>query len=142
MTVLWVGDEAAIAAWVAARFPHIGAFPASARAVSWVRVFDDGSGEIIGGVVACPRGGGFDAELSIALEGVYITRAQLRTLLGLCFEKWGWKRLTCHIARGNKRARDFVERVGFRREGALKHGFDGRQTAVVYGMTRDECRWL
>lgn len=142
MTILWAGDERAICQWVASKFPHVEGFPASARAVAWIRATDDETAEIVGGVVACPRGGGFDAELSIALDGVSVTRGQLQALTRLCFDTWGLERLTCHVARGNKRARAFVERVGFRREGALRKGFDGRQTAVIYGMTRDECRWL
>jgi len=141
-TILWAEDPALVAEWVAAKFPHVEAFPPWARAVGWVRVNGDGTGEIVGGVVACPRGGDFDAELSIALDGVSVTRDQLRRLLRLVFEEWGWVRVTCLIARSNRRARSFVERIGFRREGALKHGFDGRQTAVVYGMTREDCRWL
>ena len=140
--VLWADEPARVAAWVAGQFAHVDGFPPWARAVGWVRVGEDGAGEIIGGVVACPRGGDFDAELSIALDGVRTTRAHWRDLFGLCFDEWGWVRLTCHVAKQNKRARGFVERLGFRREGAMRRAYDGRQTAIIYGMTRDECRWI
>jgi hypothetical protein len=142
VTALWADDPALIAEWVAARFPHVETFPPWARAVAWVDVSEDGTGEIVGGIVACPRGGGFDAELSIALETPRTTRAQWRTLCRLVFEEWGMARVTCHVAKSNRQSRRFCERLGFRREGALRRGYDGRQTAIIYGMTRDECRWL
>lgn len=135
---LWWGDEPLVAQWVADKFPHLEGF-GQGRAVGWVT--DDG--RLIGGLVLCPRGGCFDAELSIYFEKeCRPTRAQLRALFTLAFDQWGLTRLTCLIAKKNRRARDFVERIGFVREGTMRLGFDGYQHAIVYGMLRKDCKWV
>lgn len=143
MSRLWDGDEGAVKDYVASRFTHVDGFPAGARALGWVNVDSRGVYHVVGGVVLAPRGGGFDAELSIAIEPeCRISPGHLKTLFRVVFDVFGLKRVTCHIAKGNKPAIRFVERLGFRREGNLRRGYDGHQRALVYGMTADECRWL
>lgn len=138
MSHLWEGDDALIMQYVASKFPHVEGFSPGSRALGWV----DGQ-SLVGGVVLSPRGGGFDAELSIALEPqCRVMPGHIKTLFHVAFSVFGLKRITCHIAKGNKPARAFVKRLGFREEGLMRKGYDGKQTAMLYGMTADECRWL
>lgn len=140
MLHLRMDDEPYIAQWVADHFKHVDRF-GTGRAVGF---YDDDHG-LVGGIVLCPRGGYFDAELSIAFEPGWakrITRAHLRTLFSLCYDQWGLTRLTVHIAKRNKPARRFVQRLGWVQEGVLHKGYDGQQTAIVYGMLRENCKVL
>ncbi len=85
----------------------------------------------------------WDAELSIYVERPgFLTRAILAELFGFAFGRLGLVRLTCRVAKGNRHARRFVERLGWRLEGVKRRGFDGRRDAVIYGMLATECRWL
>jgi alkanesulfonate monooxygenase SsuD/methylene tetrahydromethanopterin reductase-like flavin-dependent oxidoreductase (luciferase family) len=61
---------------------------------------------------------------------------------GYPFDQLGVKRVQATIAKGNKAARKFVERLGFRYEGLARFGFSATQHAAVYSMLREECRWL
>lgn len=138
-TFLWAEDEPAVAAWVSEGFPHIEGFPAGCRAVAWVT----DEGRIVGGLVLAPRGGWFDAELSIRFErGCAFTRRQLRHLFRGAFRVWGFRRLTVHVAADNTPSRRLVERLGWRQEGVLRRGYDGTRDAVVYGLLADECPYL
>lgn len=138
------GDyEAEARRFVADQLPHVGAFAPTHRAMAWIRDKDEDTVEILGGVVLCRRGGGYDAELSIAiLPECKVTRSHIKDLFFTAFTGFGLTRLTCFVARKNSRARRFVERLGFRHEGTLKRGYDGVQAAIVYGMTKEDCRWI
>lgn len=51
-------------------------------------------------------------------------------------------RVSALIAKSNKRSRKFVEGLGFKREGVHPRGMDGRETAISYGLLREQCRFL
>lgn len=134
--------EPEVRAFVAVRMRNVRAFAKTAPAIGWVRDINDDQAAIVGGVVLS-RKSDWDADLSIALTPeCRVTRAHLETLFRVAFEGYGLKRLTCLVARKNAKSRSLCERLGFRNEGALRRGFDGVQTAVVYGMSVDECRWI
>lgn len=114
------------------------------RAVGLVGYQDDRTAELLGALIFAPRGGLFDAELSICLEpGARILPGHIRTVLGWAFsrEGAGFARLTCEIAADNGRAQHFVERVGFLREGYCKRRHDGVRDAIIYGLTACASRW-
>lgn len=134
--------EPEVRRFVADHVRNVDEFSPSCPAIGWLRDISETRSEIVGGVVLYKKSE-WDAELSIALlPSCRITRGDIGTLFSVAFEGFGLKRLTCHIARRNTRARRFVEHIGFRQEGALRRGYDGTQTAIVYGMTVDECPWL
>lgn len=85
-----------------------------------------------------------DACLSIYVEPpAFITPRMFRELFGHVFGQMRMKRVTAEIAKKNRRARRFVEGIGFRLEGTLRHGWhDGRDDMCIYGMTFDACKWL
>jgi hypothetical protein len=84
----------------------------------------------------------YDVEMSIAaLRGDWATRAFVRACFRYAFDTLKAERVTGRVAASNRIARDMDERLGFRIEGRQARGF-GADDAVIYGMTRGECRWL
>lgn len=67
-------------------------------------------------------------------------RGILRALFDFPFGQLRVGRVTAIIQKSNRKARRFVERIGFRLEGV--HPRDGGPTLCSYGMTRASCRWL
>lgn len=84
----------------------------------------------------------FDGSLSIFMDRPCFTASILRELYNKVFIDMNLVRLTCHVSKRNRKARLFVEHMGFRMEGVKRRGFDGVHDAVVYGMLKNECRWL
>lgn len=147
MSRLWWGDEAYVKAWVADQFPHLTGFGRSAKAVGWIRPATqpghEAGWELCGGLVLAPRGGGWDGEITLYfVDGFKGTARQLAELYGLVFREWGFRRLTCHVAKDDRRARRLALAMGFRLEGVARLGYDGQRDACIYGMTHDKCRWL
>lgn len=87
----------------------------------------------------------FEGSISMCIEDwrAFPDRSMLRQLFAMIFT--GPKplhRVSCQIARGNKRARRIAEKIGFRVEGMKRLGYDTKQHAMLYGMLRAECPWL
>lgn len=66
----------------------------------------------------------------------------LRELFRYPFETAGCERLTAIIRDGNARSLKLCTGLGFRREGVLRRGHDGKTNAVILGMLKQECKWL
>jgi hypothetical protein len=96
-------------------------------------------GKIVGGVVY-NENRGYDVRVNIALTGAGFV--PWRTLFEFPFVKLGCVRLTSLIDKRNKRSRKLCEALGFQREGAHPLAIDGVHTAISYGMTRENCRWI
>lgn len=58
------------------------------------------------------------------------------------FNQVGCTRLTAVTESKNQLARAFLCRLGFQQEGVMRRGFRTGDDAVIYGMLREECRWL
>lgn len=85
----------------------------------------------------------WDAELSIHLDQpACLSRAILRGAFTYWFVTLGALRLTCHVRKSNKRARHYVERLGWKIEGCKRKGFDGKRDCIIYGLLRENCAWL
>lgn len=128
--------DVAVANWLASRLPIGGAIDPYKS----VAVLDD-EGQIIGAIVM-NRCNGWDAELSIYAPGLRWSRHLLRDLFSFCFSHLGLSRLTVHVMKKNKIGRRFVERLGWRLEGVKRAAFPGSIDACIYGLLRDECRFL
>lgn len=83
-----------------------------------------------------------DVEVSLAANGVWPVKQLLVFAADLAFNRWGCVRITALISQKNKRARKFAKHVGFKEEGTLEAGYDGKVNAIIYGMTKRNCRWL
>lgn len=52
------------------------------------------------------------------------------------------RRVTAAVASDNAPSLKMMDQLGFKAEGVIRHGYDGFRDAVVFGMLREECRWL
>lgn len=86
---------------------------------------------------------GTDVEVSCAGETPAAWRPHVcRAIFQYVFDQLGCVRCTSITVKGNKRARDFLTRLGFQLEGNVRLGYDGRRDALIYGLLRSECRFL
>lgn len=138
MITLVHGYSPAVVKWVADRIDYVG---------------DDGFGEcqtiaaiegaeIIAAVIYSEYRG-HDVQMSIAASSPkWARRSIISVFFNYPFKQLCCSRVTAVCARNNKRARRMVEGFGFRQEGNMRHAIDGRRDAIIYGMLKNECRWL
>ena len=130
-----LGADEEVAAWVAQRVPEFE--PQKYVALGVVR-----GDRFVGGAVF-HNFRKHDIEVVVAFDDPrWALPGTLRALFAYPFVTLGCVRLTALIARKNKRSRRLTEGLGFRLEGVARRAFDGRQDAMIYGMLRDECKFL
>ena len=99
-------------------------------------------GQLVGGVVFS-KYSGFNIHFSCAFKQVgWARRETLRTLFSFPFVQLDCVRLTATTGRKNKVARKALTDVGFTHEGVCRRGYDGREDAFIYGMLKEQCKWL
>lgn len=103
--------------------------------------FENSSGGLLGGVIY-NNYTGHDIELSGAGEPGWLSPLNLHAIFAYPFMTLDLKRCSCSCAKGNKNARKFVQRLGFRMEGVRRAGHWSGQDEVHYGMLFLECKWL
>jgi RimJ/RimL family protein N-acetyltransferase len=82
-----------------------------------------------------------DGCLSIYMQRPALSKAMIHELTDWVFRTKNMKRVTAEIAKRNKTARRFVEHVGFRLEGTLRHGWhDGADDMCIYGLTAKDVK--
>lgn len=69
-------------------------------------------------------------------------RDVVHALFAYPFLQLGCIRLGCIVSAGNKRAQKLGEGLGFKLEGRMRFGYDGVNDGLMYGMLREECKWL
>lgn len=72
----------------------------------------------------------------------WLNKNNLRIIFTYPYIQLGCGRTTAVTGRANKRTRKLLEGVGYRLEGVHPKGMDGKQTAITYGMLRENCRWI
>ena len=82
-----------------------------------------------------------DMELTAYAERGGITRGVIRFIANYVFNQNGCRRLTVRTKKRNRRVLKLAPRYGFKYEGIQRH-FYADDDAVVFGMLRDNCRWL
>ena len=134
---LLLGFDAAVAEFVAQRIPQVGQGvlfgPCSAIGVV------DARNVLVAGVVFhgyMPACRSIDASFA-ADTPRWLTRSLASGIMAYPFTQLGVGRVTTLTPKRNRRARDFVERFGFKREGLLRKGF-GDDDAVVSGLMAHE----
>jgi hypothetical protein len=70
---------------------------------------------------------GFDAHINVAVDDPRFARKNA-------------KRVTALMDPRNKRAIKAAAALGFRREGTLRRGLDGKRDAAVMGLLEEDCR--
>ena len=99
-------------------------------------------GKLIGGVVFnMYTGTGICMHVAASEKG-WLNREFLRTVFRYPFHQLGCRRVTGLVRTDNLTAQRFDERLGFKKEGVLRDADNDGCDLIVYGMLRDECRWL
>jgi RimJ/RimL family protein N-acetyltransferase len=81
--------------------------------------------------------------MHIALEtGWSLSRSQIRIAFSYPFEQLGCQRITGTIRADNLPAQRLAEKLGFVQEGRMRSACKDGTDMIMYGMLRDECRWL
>lgn len=84
-----------------------------------------------------------DCEISCASENSMAFRPHvMQAVFQYIFVQLGCVRCTSITTRRNKRARAFLEALGFELEGNLRLAYDGERDALVYGLLKRDCRYL
>lgn len=65
----------------------------------------------------------------------------LRLIFDFIFDKIGAERASAFVSKDNEPSINLVEKLGFVREGLLRHYRDNGKDCVVYGMLKSECKW-
>ena len=72
----------------------------------------------------------------------WCVRRVLRCVFNFCFTCLDCRRASAFVSVSNDKSRKLVERLGFRQEGVLRKYRDNGEDAFVFGMLKEECRWL
>lgn len=72
----------------------------------------------------------------------WCTKLTLKVLFGYPFQQLELNRVTACIRESNSKSLSLVQRLGFILEGELKQYYDNGESAMIYGLTKDNCRWL
>lgn len=105
----------------------------------------DRAGNLIGGFVfydwrQSPGGG--DIMLAAAGSGPWVTKGNLRFWFRYPFQQLSCNRITSLVAKKNRVSREMTERLGFKREGCARGAFGPGRDGILYGMLREECKFI
>lgn len=93
------------------------------------------------GVAGFERWNGSDVEVHYGGEPGFLRKQFLRALARYVFVQLGCDRLTGRIPANRPDAIKLGERLGFTHEGTLRRAHAGTDI-LIYGMLKEECRWL
>jgi len=81
-------------------------------------------------------------EMACAGEPGWLSPGTIRDAFTYPFVQLGvWTVLT-HTSRNNAASRKFQRKLGFRELGVVECGPNRNDDAIIYSMTRPECRWI
>ena len=100
-------------------------------------------GRLVGGVVFHDwRPDAYDIQITAGFETPrWCSPLTLTQILRYPIEQLGCRRCTAFTAMSNRKARFFLERLGFECEGVLRKGHDGVEDRLVYGVLREQLKW-
>jgi RimJ/RimL family protein N-acetyltransferase len=139
MSQLIIGQDQVVAQWVAERVPGMRSGHEFGKCIA---VGVQQGAKLVGGIVFS-NFVGFDVTLSAAATTPrWGSKNLARKIFNIPFEQWGCKRCSAMVSRKNKPARKFIERLGFKQEGVRPFAYDGKADAVIYGMVKEDCKWI
>lgn len=135
-TVIY-GQDARVRNWVAPKVDEDG-FSDSDVAIGLEQ-----DGELIAGVVFNMYTGSSIAIHVAAIPGKrWMTRDYLYRTFAYPFVQLNCRRLTGLVRVDNFDAQRFNEHLGFKREGLIRKACDDGTDMILYGMLKEECRWI
>lgn len=126
-------DES-ICAWVAARIPDCTKL--AGRAIGVLRNAEP----VAGCIYHSFTGHNVVCDIAVA-PGFSLPRGVLRTLFSYPFITLSCLRITVYVGHFNEASTQFVERLGFTREGTMREA-SPRGDYHLYGMLKRECKWI
>lgn len=123
--------------WVSSKIYGRDRFPPNAPSIGLLE-----NGRIVGGVVyTMYTGNGIMMNVAGGYKG-WINRAFIRAAFAYPFKQLGCTRVSGLVRVDNFAAQKFDERLGFKREGLVRRGDDDGTDLIMYGMLREECKWI
>lgn len=90
-----------------------------------------------------PMSAGADARVIIASDDPrWCLPGVLRELFSYPFNQLGCTRITAIIRDGNEKSLKLCRGLGFKKEGVLRRGHNGKTNALILSMLKEECKWL
>ena len=113
----------------------------SFKAPRWFSAWSRNERGYITGVLAVEFQTWFEGKLTVlVLDPRCLSRRALRAIFTALFSQA--KRLTAEVEPDNRRALRQVQRLGFCYEGYHPLGLEGVRDTIIYGMLREDCRYL
>lgn len=133
------GENPAVAGWVAAQMAH--------PLEHWGRfnslLFRDARGEVLVALVYNNLAHPNIAMHVAARKGALWCKAEiLYHIFAYPFEDLQCARVTAPVLSNNMRSRKLVESLGYTLEGTLRRAAPDGSDWLLYGMLKEECRWL
>lgn len=129
------GQDRRVAEWVMKKAPH------ADYLADYVAIGLEEDGSLVAGVVYNEYRGN-SIHVSIASSHPkWANRKTLFAFFAYPFLQLKVKRLTAYTGKSMASVRKFLERLGFVMEGTMRQGFVD-DDCVIYGMLKDECRWI
>lgn len=100
-----------------------------------------GGGLVAGVLYNNFEAGNVCAHIGAIPGGHWLTPSFLHAMFAYPFEQMGKRRITGLVARKNRKARRFIEKLGFKVEGTLAHYYE-RDDMIVYGLLRENCQFI
>jgi ribosomal protein S18 acetylase RimI-like enzyme len=138
MTVTLVKNDARAPEWLSARIDGFRPSEADKQSVAWEK-----DGELLAAVLFRNHAGA-DVEAVAAADRLkeFFSPQLISAGFSYPFSELGCRRVTVYVASNNAKSRRFVERLGFKQEGTIRQFVDRDIDLLVYGLLREECRWL
>lgn len=134
--MLVFGENEKVAEFVLSQIPHM---PTGFE--KFVAIGVSKNDKLIAGVVFHEFRGN-DIQISCAsIDKRWLTRSVIESVFKYPFIQLKCDRLTSMTPKSNIHTRDFLVGLGFKEEGNIRRGFL-RDDCIVYGMLREECRWI
>lgn len=123
--------------WARVRVPHVECWGNDYTTLGLI----DGEGRTLAAIVYTDYSR-YNICMHIAAEGKrWMSKSFLFAAFDYPFRQIEVDRVTAFVASTNAASRRFVEHIGFSNEGRMRKAHHG-DDLIVYGMLRDECRWI
>lgn len=84
---------------------------------------------------------GRNIEVSVASDGS-VDRGFIMAAADYVFNQLKCERASCHVSENNHKSIAFIERIGWKREGFRENWYEDGSGAFLYGMKKEDCKWL
>lgn len=139
--MILVGQKETIAQWVLDQIPSMGgelkAFLPWYDAIGFANEVSGGKGGVVYYNYL-----GHSVEALVAGEGYWLTPLNVQAIFLYPFVTLKCWRMTVFASKDNKISRRFIQKLGFKLEGNVRKGMPDGKDAIMYGMLKEECRWI